>query len=41
VAAGDFPTAGKQLAQIRVLIGTNLTLGLLTVIVAASGAYWS
>lgn len=41
VTAGDFPAAGKQLAQIRMLIGTNLTLGLLTVIVAASGAYWS
>ena len=41
VAAGDFPAAGKQLAQIRMLIGTNLTLGLLPVIVAASGAYWT
>ncbi len=41
VAASDFPAAGKQLAQIRVLIGTNLILGLITVIVAASGAYLS
>jgi uncharacterized membrane protein len=41
VAASDFASAGKQLAQIRVMVAINLTLGLLTVIVAAAGAYWN
>jgi uncharacterized membrane protein len=40
IAAGDFASAGKQLAVIRRLIGTNLTLGLVTIIVATGGAYW-
>jgi uncharacterized membrane protein len=40
IAAGDFASAGKQLAVIRRLIGTNLILGLVTIIVATGGAYW-
>jgi len=40
IAAKDFPAAGKQLAVIRKLIGTNLVLGLITIIVATGGAYW-
>ena len=40
LSAGDFPVAGKQLAVIRKFIGTNLILGLITIIVAAGGAYW-
>ena len=40
VAASDFATAGKQLTQIRMMVAVNLTLGLVTVIVAAAGAYW-
>ena len=40
IAAGDFPAAGKQLAVIRRLIGTNLILGLITIAVATGGAYW-
>lgn len=37
IAAGDFPAAGKNLGQIRRLIGINLILGLITVAVAALG----
>ena len=40
IAAGDFASAGKQLAVIRRLIGTNLILGLVTITVATGGAYW-
>ena len=39
VAAGDFPAAGKQLATIRTLIGTNLILGLALIVIASSGRY--
>jgi len=39
VTAGDFPAAGKALAQIRRLIGTNLLLGLTLIIIASSGRY--
>ena len=41
VTASDFASAGKQLAQIRIMVAINLTLGLLTVIAAAGGAYWA
>ena len=40
IAAGDYPAAGRQLAVIRRLVGTNLILGLLTIVVASGGAYW-
>ena len=40
IAAGDLPAAGRQLAVIRRLIGTNLILGLVTIVVATGGAYW-
>ena len=39
VAANDWPGAGKQLGQIRALIGANLILGLITVVVATGGRY--
>jgi len=39
VAAQDWPAGGKALNQIRVLIAINLTLGLLTVLVASAGKY--
>lgn len=39
VAAADFTAAGRQLAQIRRLIGINLVLGIITVTVATGGAY--
>ena len=38
VAAEDFPAAGKQLAQIRKLIALNLSLGLITIVLASSRA---
>ncbi|CAA6820950.1 MAG: Unknown protein [uncultured Thiotrichaceae bacterium] len=37
VAAKDWPAGGKALAQIRWLIAANLTLGLITVIIATAG----
>ncbi|HYA38217.1 MAG TPA: CopD family protein [Candidatus Methylomirabilis sp.] len=40
IAAGDWPAAGKQLAVIRRLVGTNLILGLITIAFASGGAYW-
>lgn len=40
VAEKQFEEAGKRLNQIRLLIATNLTLGLLVSIVGASGKYW-
>ena len=39
VAAEDWPAGGKSLAQIRVLIGINLTLGLAVVAIASGGRY--
>lgn len=40
LAEGHIPMAAAQLAQIRVLVATNLGLGLLTVLVGAGGRYW-
>ena len=37
IAADDFPTAGKKLAQIRMIIGINLILGLVVVTIGAAG----
>jgi uncharacterized membrane protein len=39
VAAQDWPVAAKQLNQIRIIVATNLLLGLIVVIVAAGGRY--
>jgi uncharacterized membrane protein len=39
VAEQRWPDGGKALAQIRVLIGINLSIGLITVLVAAGGRY--
>ncbi len=39
VAAGDFAAAGKQLVQIRRLIAINMTIGLITIVVAGAGRY--
>ncbi len=36
----DFPAAARQLNQIRVIVATNLVLGLITVAVGSSGRYW-
>jgi uncharacterized membrane protein len=40
VAAGDWPGAAKDLGQIRRIVAVNLTLGLLTVLIGASGRYF-
>ncbi|MFN4090953.1 MAG: hypothetical protein ACK4QW_18175, partial [Alphaproteobacteria bacterium] len=37
---GDVKTAGAQIEQIRLIVGINLGLGLLTVAIGASGRYW-
>ncbi len=39
VAASDWPGAAAALNQIRKLVGINLTLGLLTVVIAKLGPY--
>jgi uncharacterized membrane protein len=36
----DFPAAGAQLGQIRQIVLFNLVLGLVVVVVGASGRYW-
>ncbi len=40
VAASDWPAAGKQLNQIRVIIGTNTLLGLVVIAIGAGGRYF-
>jgi uncharacterized membrane protein len=40
VDAADFPAAAKSLDQIRQIVTINLVLGLVVVVVGASGRYW-
>jgi len=40
VAADDTPAAARQVGQIRLIVATNLVLGLVTVAIGASGRYW-
>ena len=40
VAAQDWPTGGKALAQIRILVGINTALGLITVVIASGGRFF-
>jgi uncharacterized membrane protein len=40
VERNHFPEAVKQLGQIRRVVAANLVLGLLTIIVGASGRFW-
>ena len=40
VDKGQFPEAANKLAQIRLIVAVNLMLGLLTIIVGASGRFW-
>jgi uncharacterized membrane protein len=35
-----FPEAAERLGQIRRIVSTNLVLGLLTIVVGASGRFW-
>ena len=39
LAMNDFPEAGNQLAQIRIIIAINLTLGLIVTVIASAGKY--
>jgi uncharacterized membrane protein len=39
VAAGDWPAGGKALAQIRVLVGVNTTIGMIAIAIGAGGRY--
>ncbi len=39
LAANDLPTAGQAISQIRVLVGTNTLLGLLTIAIAVAGGH--
>ena len=38
--SGDYPGAARQLNQIRLIVGINLSLGLIVVAVAAGGMYF-
>lgn len=38
--ARDFPAAGQQMNQIRMIVTFNLFLGLIVIAVAATGRYW-
>ncbi|MGB0468713.1 MAG: DUF4149 domain-containing protein [Pontibacterium sp.] len=39
VAEEQWPVAAKQLNNIRIIVGTNLILGLITIIIGAGGRY--
>jgi len=41
VDGGDRAAGAQQIARIRRLVGLNLTLGLIVIAVATSGAYWT
>jgi uncharacterized membrane protein len=40
VEQGALPEAARNLDQIRVIVATNLVLGLITVVVGATGRWW-
>lgn len=40
VAVGDMPQAGKHLNTIRILVTTNLYLGLINVLIGTTGRFW-
>jgi uncharacterized membrane protein len=40
VDAGDLAAAAPQLDQIRRIVGLNLVLGLIVVVIGATGRYW-
>jgi uncharacterized membrane protein len=40
VEAADWPTAAKNIDQIRLLVTVNLVLGLMTIVIGASGRYY-
>ncbi len=40
ITAEDWPEAGRRLSQIRIFIGINLVLGLITIVLGTGGRYW-
>jgi uncharacterized membrane protein len=40
VTAADWPTAEANIRQIRIIVGVNLILGLITAVIGASGRYY-
>jgi uncharacterized membrane protein len=38
--SGALPEAAKRLNQIRIIVGINLLLGVLTLIIGGTGRYW-
>ena len=40
LAAAETEAAGRPLATVRLVVASNLALGLLTVAIGASGRYW-
>jgi uncharacterized membrane protein len=40
VDRGALPEAAKSLNQIRIIVGINLLLGVLTMVVGGTGRYW-
>ena len=40
LAAGDIPTAGANLNQIRILVTANLVIGLINAVIGGTGRYW-
>jgi uncharacterized membrane protein len=40
VSTADWPAGNKHIGQIRLLVGSNLVLGLVTVVIGASGRYY-
>ena len=40
VLVADWPTGGKALAQIRMLVGVNIIIGVLVISVASAGRYF-
>ena len=41
IAAKNWPEAGRRLGQIRIFIGINLVLGLITIALGTGGRYWT
>jgi uncharacterized membrane protein len=40
IAAQNWPEAGRRLGQIRIFIGINLVIGLVTIVLGTGGRYW-
>jgi uncharacterized membrane protein len=40
VDAGTWPDAARYLNQIRIIVATNLALGIITLVIGGTGRYW-